>query len=110
MMASIMNSSRTFFFPLLLVFALLFAQQAGAAHALHHVLEDLAQQQAGKQTPHSDICEKCADYAKLGSALSVGAYNFTPLLVSDETVQHRSIAFRPVHIFAAAARAPPYSA
>ena len=105
-----MNSFRAIFFPLLFVFSLLFAQQAGAAHALHHVFEDLTQQQAGKQTLHSDICEKCADYAKLGSALSVGAYDFAPPLVSDETVQHRTVVFRPLHIFAPAARAPPRSA
>lgn len=110
MMTPIMNFPRTIFFPLLFVFSLLFAQQVGAAHALHHVLEDLTRQQADKQALHSDLCEKCADYAKLGSALSVGTYDFTPLLVSDETVQQRVIAFRPIHIFAAAARAPPYSA
>jgi hypothetical protein len=98
--------------PLLLAFALLFAQQAGAAHALHHVFEDLSQRQyqKDKQAPHSNTCEKCADYAQLSSALNVGAYNFTPLVLSDETVQRCTISFRFVPILAAAARAPPYSA
>jgi hypothetical protein len=107
MIAPIMKLSRTIFFPLLLALALLFAQQAGAAHALRHAFEDLTQQHEGKQAPHSDTCEKCADYAQLGSALNVGAYDFTPLLVSDETVQHRTISFRSAHTLPAIARGPP---
>lgn len=95
---------------ILLIFALLFAQQAGAAHALHHALEDLTQHQQEKQTSHSDACKKCVDYAQSGSALGVGAIGFTPPTVSDETIQHRSAAFRSILILAAAARAPPYSA
>jgi hypothetical protein len=99
-----MKLSRAIFFPLLLAFVLLFAQQAGAMHALHHALEDLTQQQdEDKQAPHSDGCQKCADYAQLGSALSVGTYDFTPLLVS----KHPTIAFRSIHVLAAAARGPP---
>jgi len=90
-------------------FALLFAQQAGAAHALHHALADLAQQHEGKQVPNSDTCEKCAGYVQLSSALGVGVYDFTPLLVADETIQHRAISFRSIPILAAAARGPPQS-
>jgi hypothetical protein len=102
-----MKLSRTLFFPLLLALVLLFAQQAGATHALHHALEDLTQQQDGKQAPNSSACEKCADYAQLGSALSVGAYDFTPLQVSNEAVQQRTISFRSVHTLPAVARGPP---
>lgn len=94
----------------LMIFALLFAQQAGAAHALHHALEDLTRHQTNKCAPHSDNCEKCANYAQLGSALSIGAIDFMPPIASDETIQHRSSTFRPIHILAATARAPPYSA
>ncbi|MFZ2301281.1 MAG: hypothetical protein WAW10_05335 [Gallionella sp.] len=69
-----MKISRTrHFFLLLLTFVLLFAQQAGAAHALHHALEDLTQQQEDQQTPHTDNCEKCAVYVQLGNALNIGA-------------------------------------
>jgi len=105
-----MKLSRAIFFPLLLALVLLFAQQAGAAHALHHALENLTQQQEDKQAPHSNTCEKCADFAQLSSALNVGTHNFTPLLMFDETVPHHTISFRSVHILAAVARAPPYSA
>lgn len=98
------------YFFLLLTFVLLFAQQAGAAHAVHHALEDLTQQQdKDKQAPYSDACEKCADYAHLGNALNVGAYHFTLLAVSDETVQLRTIHVRSAHTLPAVARGPPHS-
>ncbi len=105
-----MKHIRVNLFPLLLVFTLLFAQQVGAAHALHHAFEDLTQHQESKQAPHSNTCEKCADYAQLGSALNVCIHNFTPLVVFDEVVQYRAITFLSVRILAAVARAPPYSA
>jgi hypothetical protein len=109
MIEPIMKFSRAIFFPLLLTFVLLFAQQTGTAHSLRHALEDLAQQQENKQAPHSSTCEKCADYAQLGSALNVGAYDFIPLPVSGETIQQFTLSFRSAHILAAAARGPPQS-
>jgi len=98
---------RALFFPLLLTFVLLFAQQTGAAHALRHALADLTQQREDKQAPLSSACEQCAIYAQLGSALNVGAYDFTPLVVSNETVQHRTTPFRSAHTLPAVARGPP---
>ena len=93
--------------PLLLAFVLLFAQQVGATHALHHALENLTQQQEDKQSPHSNTCEQCAAYAQLGSALSACFYNFIPLLVTSESFQHSTVSIRSIHILAAAARGPP---
>jgi hypothetical protein len=107
MMAITMNYSRSFFFPLLLVFILLFAQQAGAVHTLRHDLEDLKQQQDDTQAPHSNSCQMCSGYAHLGSALSIGFYDFLPLEVSDEAILHSTFAFRSVSILAATARGPP---
>lgn len=97
------------FQSLFLAFVLLFAQQAGAAHVLHHALEDLTQHQDDKQTSHSDTCGKCADFAQLSSALNVGVHSFVPLVVFDEMVQFSAIPFRSIRILSAAARAPPYS-
>ena len=105
--ANTMKLSRVIFLPLLLALALLFAQQAGVSHALHHALEHLSQQQEDKQAPHSYTCEKCAEYAQLGSALNVGIHDFNLLPVSDATVQHRSISLCSVDILAAVARGPP---
>jgi hypothetical protein len=93
--------------PLFLAFVLLFAEQAGAAHVLRHTFEDLTHQQQDKQAPHSDACEKCANYAHLGSALNVVAFEFTPPRVSDETAQHHHASFRSFHVLAAVARGPP---
>jgi hypothetical protein len=103
---------RAAFLPLLFSFVLLFAMQAGATHALHHALEDLAQQQNDndKSAPHSDNCSKCANYAQLGSALKVAVYSFVPPLAVSAAIQHRFISFRSIPILAAVARGPPYSA
>lgn len=107
MITSVMRPSRTIFLPLLLAFVLLFAQQVGAAHALHHAFEDLTQHQEDKQSSHSNTCEQCAAYAQLGSALNVGTHALTLLHVSDEMVQYRTISFLTVHTFPAVARGPP---
>ena len=94
----------------LMVFVLLFAQQAGAAHALRHALKDLAQQQ-NKQAPHSPACEQCAAYAQLGSALNnIGAQEFMPLALSDVTAPHHAIPFHSIHALPAVARGPPQPA
>ena len=100
-----MKLSRAAFFPLLLAFALLFAQQAGATHTLSHALEE--QTQHDKQAPHSDVCEQCAAYAQLGSALRSAFHSFAAIAVPAETARHHSIALRSVLILAAAARGPP---
>jgi hypothetical protein len=103
-----MKASRYFY--LLIAFVLLFALQAGAEHAVHHAFEDLTQHQDDddKNGPHSDNCSKCADYAHLGSALKVAAYNLTPpLLLPGAAIPYRFIAFRSILILAADARGPP---
>jgi len=105
-----MKHFRVYFFPLFLAFALLFALQAGAAHALHHAFEDSTQHQESKQAPHSNTCEKCADYAQFGNALNACVNSFTPQVVFDEMVQYRASPFFTIRILAAVARAPPYSA
>jgi hypothetical protein len=102
-----MKRYRGILFPLLLAFVLLFAQQAGAAHAVLHAFEDLTHQQGDKKTTHSDACELCANYAQLGSALNVGTLDFTPPIVSGEIIQQRFVVFRSIHVLAAVARGPP---
>lgn len=106
MIAPDMKLSRTIFFPLLLAFVLLFAQQVGAAHALHHALENLSQHD--KHAPHSDTCAQCEAYAQLGSALNVGTYDFTPLQVSDARILQRVVTSRSISLLAAVARGPPH--
>ena len=107
MIATIMKLSRAIYLPLLIAFTLLLAQQVGAIHSLHHNLEDLTQQRDDKKIPHSVSCEMCAVYAQLGSALSVGSYDFIPLVVSYVKIQYRPFAFRITLVLAATARGPP---
>jgi hypothetical protein len=89
--------------PLFCVAALLFAQQAGAVHALTHAVE----RQQDKQAPNSPACEKCEHYAQLGNALSVNALDFKLPPVFDEAIQYLSTGFRSTRAPAATARAPP---
>lgn len=100
-----MKLSRAVFFPLLLAFALLFAQQTGAAHALRHALEEQTQDDKQLLQPHA--CEQCAIYGQLGSALGVNTHNFTPSPVSSDTIGLCGTAFHSIIILAAAARGPP---
>lgn len=100
-----MNLSRLYL-PFFLAFVLLFAQQAGAAHALGHAFEDLAQHQ-GKQLPHP-ACEKCATYAQLGSAMTASPIDFTPPQISGIAVQHFNTTFLNTLLLTAAARGPPF--
>lgn len=97
-----MKLSRVFL-SLWFALALLFTQQAGATHALHHALE-----QHDKQTTHSSAaCEQCATYAQLGSALTTPAQQFLPANNGDDSVAHGDFSFRTLTVFAANARAPP---
>jgi hypothetical protein len=104
MVIVIMKLSRLFL-PVSLAFALLFAQQVGAEHTLSHAFEELSQKD--KQAPHSTACEKCNDYAQLGSALTVDAYVLPLPHASVEVVRHFADSFHYFHILAAEARGPP---
>ncbi len=88
---------------LFLAFTLLFAQQAGAAHAFSHALE----QHQDKQAPDSPACDKCEQYAQMGSALSASAFDLPPAMAAGRAVRQPTSSFRSSHILAAAARGPP---
>jgi hypothetical protein len=96
------------FLPLAVV--LLFAQQAGAAHAIGHALADLQHEQSHVShsgTSHSSTCEKCADYAQLGNALSVAALDFIPPRMHGITLPGIAASSRTLNVLAADARGPP---
>ncbi|MGB8516365.1 MAG: hypothetical protein WCD45_00610 [Gallionella sp.] len=97
-----MKLSRVFL-PLWFALALLFTQQAGATHALHHALE-----QHDKQSTHtSAACEQCENYAQLGSALTTPAQQFLSASNCTDNVARIDFSFRTFSVFAANARAPP---
>lgn len=102
--ASAMRPVR-FLLPLLLAFALLFAQQGAAMHALGHILSEQAQQD--KQAPHSPACEQCTAYAQLGSALGSSTYSFSVDAALSKAVRQRTTPFCSTHTLTAAARGPP---
>ncbi len=91
------------FLSLFLMLSLLFAQQAGAAHALGHVLK---QSQDHHSAP-STTCDECENYAQLGAALNVGTY-VTPLRALPQAAILQTIFVAPSHQpLAAPARGPP---
>lgn len=93
------------FLPLFFAFALLSAQQAGAAHALSHALEQ--SQQQDKQAPHSTVCEKCENFAQLGNALNAGNYDVALLTATSEAVAYFALTAPSLDSPPASARGPP---
>lgn len=96
-----------FFLPVFIAFALLTAQQAGAAHALSHALESLSEQDK-QVTPHH-ACEKCATFADLSNAPAMGIYTFPLPPLPAVTFLHPSLSLRLAQAFTPVARGPPAS-
>jgi len=92
---------------LLLVFALLFAQQGAVVHSISHVLAEQSQDQS---LPHDKHCDLCAAYAQIGSAIGASHVHFDFASSFEETLTTHSVSFRSTAFTAFAARAPPYSA
>lgn len=102
-----MRFSRAFF-PLLLVLALLFAQQVGAIHTLGHALAQQGQDQQDKQTPHYPAaCGQCAAYTQLGSALNGAICFLLAIAAIVAMVRTGTITFRASRPLAVVARGPP---
>ena len=93
-------------FPLLLTLLLLFAQQGGAMHALHHALAE-HDQQHDKHAPHSSACGHCAAYTQLGGVLGSSSHSFAVIVIPSETVRFNIITFRSNQPLIAVARGPP---
>lgn len=103
--APVMTLSRILI-PLLLAFFLLFAQQGGAVHALQHAMAEQAQDQS---LPHDKLCDLCAVYAQIGSAIGSHAVSFAPAGLAAFFPPLLFAAFRAGLFAAFAARAPPFS-
>ncbi len=89
---------------LLLVFALLFSQLGGLAHGIAHALENQPQDQS---QPHDRLCDLCATYAQLGSALGSHAIRFISVEQHAIFASIPSVSFRLSAFAAFSARAPP---
>lgn len=94
---------------LLLAFALLFAQQGAAMHALSHLTEPLpSHSQQDKQLPHSPACEKCVAYAGVGSAVAASGLSLSAPAVAAEHLQCESSGRLPQPVRRYHSRAPPF--
>ena len=91
----------------LLIFALLFAQMGGLTHGISHAMADQSQDQS---LPHDKLCDLCAAYAQLGSAIGSGTVHFEFASCHETTYQLLATPAIAASFFAFAARAPPYSA
>jgi hypothetical protein len=94
------------FRPLLLVIALLFAQQGGLTHGIAHTLAEQSQDQS---LPHDNHCELCAAYAQIGSAVG-SSIHFDFASPEEANLSTHSAPYRSIAFAAFAARAPPRSA
>ncbi|MFA7239617.1 MAG: hypothetical protein WC091_05840 [Sulfuricellaceae bacterium] len=92
-------------------FALLFAQQGAALHALSHLMNGTpAHSEQEKHLPHTPACDKCVAYAAVGSTASS-----SPLAFDGQKAVGLLAAIIPVPLFTSAlqayrSRAPPRSA
>lgn len=94
---------------LLLAFALLFAQQGAAVHALSHLAELLpGHSQQDKQLPHSPACEKCVVYAGVGSAVAASGLNLPPAAVAAAHLEFETSGRLPHSVRHYLSRAPPF--
>jgi hypothetical protein len=99
--------SHTLFLRLLLVFALLFAQQGAFAHGISHTLAEHSQEQS---LPHDKHCDLCAVYAQIGSAIGISEIHFDFASSFEAAPATHSASFHSIAFTAFAARAPPCSA
>jgi hypothetical protein len=93
---------------LLFAFALIFAQQGAALHALSHSFAEQIRQK-NKQTPHSAACEQCTSDAQLGSALNTGYFSFEMHSSRVQTLTQQLYTFHTRHSLPGIARGPPPS-
>jgi hypothetical protein len=97
------------FYPMLLAFALLFAQMGSLAHGISHII---AGQSRGldQSLPHDKYCDQCAAYGQIGGLIGSSNISFASGK-NFETLHFNEPASCSSTTFAAfAARAPPYSA
>lgn len=100
-----MNST-TVFYRLLLVCALLLTQLGGLTHSISHTLAEHTQDQS---QPHDKLCDLCAVYEQIGSALGSSLISFTAVEQEIFFVAASFAVTRPSSFAAFAARAPPIS-
>jgi len=98
----------TLFSRFLLIFALLFAQLGGLTHGISHVLAEPSQR-SDQSLPHDKLCDLCAAYAQIGSAIGCNSISLA-VRENCETLHLNNFSSHTSNpLTAFAARAPPYS-
>jgi hypothetical protein len=91
-------------YRLLLVFTLLFTQTGGLVHGISHTLAEHSQDQS---LPHDKLCDLCAAYAQIGSALGSNSVVFTAVEQGITFAATHQATVYSASFSAFAARAPP---
>jgi len=91
----------------ILAFALLFAQQGAAWHALSHT-SPAGHSQSDQKLPHGEQCTKCAAFSQLGAACVSSAPPLVLLSFNDVAPQHTASPFYRLSFQAYQSRAPPF--
>jgi hypothetical protein len=110
-----MKSPRRIFYPLLLAFALLFAQMGGLTHGISHALANQSKSSGQspfpeQSLPHDKYCGQCAAYAQIGSAIGSSSISFASSENFETLHFNEPASYTSTTFVAFAARAPPYSA
>jgi hypothetical protein len=91
----------------LLIFSLLFAQMGGLVHGISHVREAQSQDQSAQ---HDKLCELCATFAQIGSAIGSSSIHFETSSNHEARHPENFTATHTSLFVAFTARAPPCSA
>lgn len=94
------------FYPLLFAFVLLFAQQGSVVHGLRH---SLTQQTQDHSLPQDKLCDLCAVYAQIGSAIGSSSLVLSSAAAEFFYVSAAFSGYASSPFIAFAARAPPAS-
>ena len=92
----------------ILAFALLFAQQGAAWHALSHTSGTVGHSQPEHKLPHGEQCTKCAAFSQLGAACVSSVPPLVLLNFNDVAPQHAASPFYRLSLQAYQSRAPPF--
>lgn len=99
--------SKRAFYSVFLAFALLFAQQGAAWHALSHVADSTRHSQSDPKLPHGEQCTKCAAFSQLGAACTSVAPSIDLATFSDTPPIHAATQVYRLSFLSYQSRAPP---
>lgn len=90
-----------------LAFALLFAQQGAAWHALSHTGGQAGHSQSDSKLPQGEQCTKCAAFSQLGSACVSSTPAINLAIFSHVVPQYAATQYSCLNLQAYQSRAPP---